>query len=275
MRVIFSRKGVDSAAGKCASPLINDRPVSLPIPTRQPSPTTYGQLSPDLRALAHDLSDGRLGGAQPCHLDPDIDETAIATRPTGWRGSLGQVSSALSHLRNQAVGQGDLFLFWGLYRPAERFGGVWRYCGPRLHAVFGWLHVEAVCDIDDDGHRALQRYAWLRDHPHVRPGWGDTANAVYIASARFSLAGRDFPGSGTFKRAFQLTALASRLPSTWAVPAWLDAAAGGVGMTYHPQDRWLGQGRLKSAARGQEFVADITGRNDAEHWLADMLEAHK
>lgn len=273
MRVIFSRKGVDSAAGRCASPLVSDRPVSLPIPTREPSPTCYGQLSADLRTMADDLSGGQLSGARACHLDPDIDASAVDARPSGWRGSLGQVSSALSHLRNQSVGPGDLFLFWGLYRPVERSNGVWQYCGPRRHALFGWLHVEAVCDITDDGHSALQRFPWLQDHPHVRPGW-TSANAVYVASERCILAGRSFPGSGTFQRASQLTELGSRLPSTWAVPAWLDAAAGGVGMTYHPPERWLGQGRLKSAARGQEFVADITGRADAERWVADLLEAH-
>jgi hypothetical protein len=266
---------VDSAAGQCASPLIGERPVSLPIPTREPSPTSYGQLSVDLRALAHDLSAGRLSGVRPCHLDPDIDAAAIDVRPAGWRGALGQVSSALSHLRNQCVGAGDLFLFWGLYRPVERFNAVWRYCGPRQHALFGWLHVEAVCVIDDDGTSALHRYPWLRDHPHVRPGWGSSSNAVYVASESFTLAGRRFAGSGTFQRTFQLTEPGSRLPSTWAVPEWLDASAGGVGMTYHPPDRWLGQGRVKSAARGQEFVADITGRDDAERWVADMLEAHR
>lgn len=274
MRVIFSRKGVDSAAGQCASPLIGESPISLPIPTREPSPTSYGQLSADLRALAHDLSGGRLSGERPCHLDPDIDIAALDMRPTGWRGALGQVSSALSHLRNQRVGPGDLFLFWGLYRPAERVAAVWRYCGPRRHVVFGWLHVGEVFDIDDDGASALQRCPWLRDHPHVRSGWGSSANAVYVASERCTLAGRSFPGSGTFQRAFPLTEPGSRLPSTWAVPDWLDAAAGGVGLTYHPADRWLGQGRVKSAARGQEFVADITGRADAERWVADLLEAH-
>ena len=48
-------------------------------------------------------------------LDPDIDQAALkASRPPGWRGALGQVSAALSHLRNLLeVGPGDLFLFCG------------------------------------------------------------------------------------------------------------------------------------------------------------------
>jgi hypothetical protein len=38
VKLILSRKGFDSAAGGVPSPLIDGRPVSLPIPTRQPSP---------------------------------------------------------------------------------------------------------------------------------------------------------------------------------------------------------------------------------------------
>jgi hypothetical protein len=46
MKIIFSRKGVDSAAGRCASPLLAGRPLSLPIPTRMPTATKYRDLSP-------------------------------------------------------------------------------------------------------------------------------------------------------------------------------------------------------------------------------------
>ena len=274
MKVIFSRKGVDSSAGQCASALVGERPVSLPIPTREPTLATYGHLTPELGRMARDLSRGALAGARPCHLDPDIDRDALSARPQGWRGALGQVSSSLSHLHNQGVGPGDLFLFWGLYRPVATTDGVWGYCGPRQHAMFGWLHVEAVCEVGEDGTDVLKHYPWLAAHPHVRPGWSG-ANAVYLASEGFALAGRNFPGSGIFRRAFRLTESGQRLPSVWKVPPWLDAAAGGVGFSYHPPGRWLGDGRLRSAARGQEFVADITDRLDAAAWIADLLEAHQ
>jgi hypothetical protein len=273
VKVIFSRKGVDSSAGGCASPLIAGKPVSLAIPTREPSPVTYGDLRSDLAELADHLSGGRLGAAQACHLDPDLDPLALPNRPPGWRGALGQASAALSHLDNQGVGAGDLFLFWGLYRPVERAGGRWRYAGPRCHALFGWLHIGKVCVIDDAGTAALARHPWLRDHPHVRAGWS-ARNAVYVASDGFALAGQSFAGSGLFKRACILTAPESRLPSLWHVPRWLHPHTGGTGLTYHPPGRWLGEGQLKSAARGQEFVADITGRKDAAGWIADILSHH-
>lgn len=274
MKVIFSRKGVDSAAGKCASALLGSRPISLPIPTSEPTPATYGHLNRELSWMASDLSGGALASTRPCHLDPDIDRDALATRPEGWRGALGQVSSSLSHLRNQGVGPGDLFLFWGLYRPVAMMDGAWRYCGPRQHVMFGWLHVETVCEVGKDGTELLGRYPWLTAHPHVRPGWSG-ANAVYLASEGFNIAGRNFPGSGIFQRAFRLTGQGERLPSVWRVPPWLDLVAGGVGLSYHPPGRWLGDGRLQSAARGQEFVADVTYRADASSWIADILEAHR
>lgn len=273
MKVIFSRKGVDSAAGKCASPLICERPISLPIPTKEPSSTTYGQLRPDLAALANELSGSTLTASRACHLDPDIDHGSLDHRLEGWRGALGQVSSSLSHLRNQGIGKGDLFLFWGLYRAADQTPGGWRYSGPRQHMLFGWLHVEEICDVEADRSEVLRSQPWLSDHPHLQPGWTGP-NAVYVASSELELAGRKFPGSGVFRRAAPLTELGSRLPSSWSVPPWLDPTTGGVGMSYHPPHRWMGRGRLKSAARGQEFVADIAGRADAEQWLADLLSSH-
>lgn len=45
MRVIFSRKGFDSAAGGCPSPIVEGKPISLPIPTRMPSVVCFGDLS--------------------------------------------------------------------------------------------------------------------------------------------------------------------------------------------------------------------------------------
>lgn len=287
MRVIFSRKGVDTAAGRCASALIGDRPVSLPIPTTYPTPTTYGQLSPELSSLCRDLSGGMLAGDVPCHLDPDLDPAALpGDRPEGWRGALGQVGAALGHLNNQGVGPGDLFLFWGLYRPVTEADGHWGYVGPQhhaIHAMFGWLHIENVCPVNNDGADLLRQYPWLVSHPHATVGVPDqavvwpAANVVYVASEKFSIAGHEFPGSGVFRKAFRLTAENQNQTSIWSIPAWLDVNAGGVGLTYHPANggRWLDNGMLHSAAPGQEFVADINGRNDAETWIATLLENHR
>ncbi|MEG3597355.1 MAG: hypothetical protein VX357_03850, partial [Pseudomonadota bacterium] len=44
MRIIFSRKGFDSASGGGPSPIVEGRPVSLPIPAGKASHTTFGDL---------------------------------------------------------------------------------------------------------------------------------------------------------------------------------------------------------------------------------------
>ena len=116
MKVILSRKGFDSSVGGHASPILPDgRMVSLPIPSSidrlsyselgLPGSRTYADLIREIDAGA------RIDG-MGAHLDPDL---VAATRPRkrNWRPALGQIGSAAGHLKNQHVGEGDLFLFYG------------------------------------------------------------------------------------------------------------------------------------------------------------------
>ena len=137
---------------------------------------------------------------------------------------------------------------------------------------FGWLQVAEVIDLGADGTRAVARYPWLAQHPHARPGW-TSLNAIYVARERLSFGDGIVPGYGTFDRLIPLSRDDAGLPSIWDIPAWLDLTAGGVGMTYHPPKRWLGNGRLSAAPRGQEFVADIGERPDALAGLLSLLQA--
>ena len=58
-------------------------------------------------------------------------------------------------------------------------------------------------------------------------------------------------------------------PSLWNRPRWLKPG----GLSYHDRaDRWLPGGRLKSVARGQEFVADIGRRKAPREWLARVID---
>lgn len=271
MRVIFSRKGFDSSAGGCPSPIIDGRPISLPIPTGMPTPFRYGDLPGDYGSLVEDLTKGKITRHSPCHLDPDIDASVLRRLP-GWRGALGQAGAAQSHLFNCGVATGDLFLFWGLYRHAER-RGRWSFFGPPEHRLFGWLQIGEILDLGEDGSFATRKWQWLRDHPHVRGGW-DRPNVLYVASQMLCLngAGLGLPGWGVFQGGFRLTANGSS-PSIWSVPDWLNPTRGGVGMTYHPDDRWKADGTVACAGRGQEFVSVIAHRSDALAWLGNLFEA--
>jgi len=226
-----------------------------------------------LAQLAHDLTRGRVNSSTPCHLDPDIDQSVL-TRRSGWRGSLGQVGAAQGHLANQGVRAGDLFLFWGLFRPASQTAsGIWTFEGLAEHRIFGWLQVQEVVTIGSDPTAALRQFPWLADHPHARSGW-PASNTVYIASEVLEIGPRVFsrPGAGVFLKGAPLTQTGCRQPSRWSLPAWLDPTKGGVGLTYNPVSRWDARGGLHAAARGQEFVATIeTGRDDALEWLSRLF----
>ena len=127
MRVILSRKGFDSGAGGCPSPILPDgRLLSLPIPDVA-SPLRYRDLQAgdvDLGELVEQLTGGRYPAGHPAHLDPDLQVGTLARAPH-WRPLLGQSGSAQGHLLNQGVGVGDLFLFFGLFQPVKHEGGRW------------------------------------------------------------------------------------------------------------------------------------------------------
>lgn len=271
MRVVFSRKGFDSASGGCPSPIIEGRPFPLPIPTGQPTRTTYGDLVGGYAEIVYDLTGGKLTSASPCHLDPDIDASCLPRAPE-WRGAFGQVSAALTHLKNQKVGVGDIFLFWGCFRDAARRAGRWKLVGPARHLIFGWLQVGSYHDLSVDGSPLLATQPWLTDHPHVRPGWG-TANAIFLSADTVSVAGftGSVPGYGILRQGFEMSK-PNRNPSVWAASDWLHPGRGGCGMSYHSADRWFDDGTLQCVGRGQEFVADVGNDGRFGSWLTSVVE---
>ena len=273
MRIIFSRKGFDSASGGCPSPILGGTPVSLPIPAAKFTTTTFGDLAGPHTGLVADLTRGRYGATSGCHLDPDIDH-AVLPRQRGWRGAFGQANAALSHLETHSVVPGDVFLFWGSFREAERKADGWRFIGPTRHLIFGWLQVASYHRIDQEGPGNLAtRHPWLSAHPHLHP-CRQGPNGIYIATPRLSLPGWDshLPGWGVLRRGHDLTAPGAN-PSLWVVPDWLNPHTGGKGMSYHPPSRWSPTGTVQCVARGQEFVACPANPGHAVAWVNQILEA--
>lgn len=154
MRLIISRKGFDLGSGGAPSPIISDRPVSLPIPTTRRSATTYDDLG--LGEIVERVTRGRISRGSLCHEDPVF---------VGGQCLFGQCGAAQSHLSNQGVAVGDVFLFFGLF--ADEF------TGERHHRIFGYLRVAkatAPCEQDLSG--------LVRRHPHTIGEWNDN-NIVY------------------------------------------------------------------------------------------------
>ena len=236
MRVIFSRKGFDTSAGGGPSPIVDGVPVSLPIPdTKGFSRTTYGDLGLGERAAR--ASRGRLNAGDLCHHDPMFldDGTCV----------FGQTCAAQTHLERQGVGVGDVFVFFGLFAEEAT--------GEPHHRIFGYLRVEALIALREGAPKEMLDLA----HPHAL-GMHGANDVIWSGEGRTARHASE---------ALRLT-VPGGPPSLWQRPHWLKRG----GLSYHDRaDRWIRGGRLKSVARGQEFVADIGRREAPRHWLEGII----
>jgi hypothetical protein len=234
MRVIFSRKGFDSAAGKAPSPIIEGQPISLPIPTGRRSETTYCLAG--LGQIVEEITKGRIGADDLCHEDPVF---------SNGRWAFGQTGAAQTHLETNGVGIGDLFLFFGLF--ASRDGG------DRHHRIFGYMQVDEVRRLGSRPSESDNPKGFPRRHPHIIGEWEEN-NTLYVGSGA---------KARTAHPSLRLTKPGAPA-SIWTVPEWLKA----IGLTYHGNPaRWTHETELCTASRGQEFVSNIGDHAAPRQWL--------
>lgn len=237
MRIIFSRKGFDSSAGRKPSPIVEGRPISLPIPTSRRSRTSYGDLG--LGDLVERTTRGGISATNLCHDDPLFDSGQC------W---FGQCAAAQGHLEKRGVTIGDVFLFFGLFTD--------EMSGEKHHRIFGFMRIE--CMGSPEAIRAKLGWTYPpRPHPHFIGEW-NANNTVYYGRGR--TANHASPS-------LRLTKPGGPLNS-WIVPAWLHAH----GLSYHDKpERWVGTTELDSAKRGQEFVSDVGESPEAHRWLEGVI----
>lgn len=235
MRIILSRKGFDTGSGGTASPIVDGRPVSLPIPTKRRSVTTYADLG--LGELVEHVTRGKIDRQHLCHEDPMF---------TAGECLFGQCGAAQSHLSNMGVGVGDTFLFFGLFTD--------EHTSERHHRIFGYLRVAEVVSPSTASLGPLDR-----PHPHTLGAW-NANNTVYRGEG------------GVAEQAnaeLRLTQPGGPLRH-WVVPSWLKAA----GLSFHRKpERWFADGRLEVVSRGQEFVTDVGDDPAAKKWLERIILA--
>ncbi len=283
-RLILSRKGFDSGkqSGNSPSPIFRDETMfSLPIPSGSVEGITYGDLwhhRRNIGEVVEDLTD--YSADHVAHFDPDINRRAYKRRNPGWRPLFGQRDKAQGHLRNQGVGLGDVFLFFGLYQRVERTTRPLRFDNrePWLHVLWGWLQVGGIHRVDDLGKNDLP---WARYHDHFT--WsGDPTNTLYIASDDLNLGkGPIADGAGVFSRYDERLCLTDPEGSSvteWRLPKWFDPGNDKPPLTYFGDCTWTPHGKHVYVQRngpGQEFVLDLAYYPQALLWVSDLIRDFK
>jgi len=249
MKIILSRKGFDGDYGKTASPILPDGTMlSMPIPNKMDVLAKYSGIYFENHSYAKYLTDLRPKRKNHwekwyCHLDPDIRKGTL--RNNNWKPAFGQEGGPETHLIDEGVLPGDLFLFFGWFRKTINNEGKLKYSGPNIQVIYGYLQYGEKLTGDEI-------YSW---HPHSGEHHKKYKNnAIYIPSDRLIIGEEDFGlGYGVFKfnPILQLTK-PDETRSKWSILPWMNSE---LKMTHHTPAS-IKEGYFQSAKRGQEFVID-------------------
>ena len=184
MKIILSRKGFDSKNGCRASPCMPDGTLlSMPIP-RPEDKIAYADLT--YQGITFDKLLKQLnpkGSYSNCHLDPDIRVDIRSSAPNDWQPAFGQHGTSQGLLRNQAIGENDLFLFFGWFKQVRQMNdGCFRYVrgSPNIHAIWGYLQVGRVLTTPEEIKKHVH-------HPHSDcQTYGEKGNSLYLARKTLS-----------------------------------------------------------------------------------------
>lgn len=281
MKIVLSRKGFDSSYGGVPSPILPDGSlVSLPIPLSG-SCITYDELhinGESLGEIVDTLTGGKVRGGCEAHLDPDLVRSIYPHQP-GWRSLFGQDLAAQAHLRNNGVGAGDLFLFFGWFRKTTKEAGKYHFVqgAPDLHVIFGWLQIDEILSLNENAPTIPD---WARYHPHLHGSLrSNKNNTIYVAREYLELEGLEKPmrGAGAFDRYREDLCLTAprHTRAIWQLPRWFYPGDARTPLTYHrDMKRWSLEGDsaiLRSVSRGQEFILDTNEYPEAISWACSMI----
>jgi hypothetical protein len=139
VKIILSRKGIDSGNINLASPILPDETMlSIPIPTDDDTGLTYADIVYNGKSYLDILTmlcQGRKPNIQYpyLHLDPDIQKNVHSPLPNKWVPAFGTRSNDEAHVKPQTLAQpGDIFLFFGRFRHVDE---RYRYISSELHCI--------------------------------------------------------------------------------------------------------------------------------------------
>jgi len=307
-RIVISRKGFDSTAGGVASPIIDGRLVSLPIPEEDPvvcddDHIAYEDLGhqdnlPTIASIVRSLTKGKekeWSDEHKVHLDPDLrsslrsKKASSEANKTYLFGQSGGAQAELDAVKSDGirVDAGDLFLFFGWFKDAQvDKDGICRYKrgAKDKHVLWGWLEVGRRWDLMDKQTLALlQSTPKYNHHPHVSHPGRRTTNILYESTTALSFH-PDLPGAGLFDNYTSELCLTSLggTRAKWELPGFFrdvkvarfkfkNWESVDSGQSIVPPERCKGCG---AASQGQEFIFDPKAihADKIEQWVLSKFD---
>ncbi len=261
MKIIFSRKGFDWANGGTPSPVMPDGTMlSMPIPSGDDEPL-FALYYKD-RAYSEIMNELKPSGdfsLMNIHHDPDIRKDCRKELPEGWVPAFGQIDQAESHLENQGVKVGDLFLFFGWFGMTQEKNGHLKYISKEKdkHMIWGYMQIGKI----SRGKECLN-YPW---HPHCYD-YGN--NTIYEASEKLIINGVDtgLPGAGCLKYSKDVVLTKDdETRSRWLLPDFFKE----VNISCHKKEDFKPEGYFQTVKIGQEFVVSSDDR--VTEWAKSII----
>ena len=269
MKVILSRKGVDS--GNCAvnNLIVNEKNfIVFPIPYENEifcyqDIKLYANLWPKL--FKNNKFKKELAPQKTCHLDPNIQNFL---QEKNFIASFGQSGGAQTQLDKQNIGIGDIFLFWsGFDKVTEQAADFTPdKFFKNKHVIYGFIVVGDIIrtyNLDETQCKAYEsKYPSLVNNPH----WNEENyknnknNTIYVAKQN---------GFGMFKfnEKLILTAPYSSARTNWLVPELANCAIKNLNAK-----SFDASGKITILGHLQELVLDS---ENAISWAKNLIKNYK
>lgn len=279
MKIILSRKGVDSGNCKASNLVIFDcqgksEMIMIPIPSSNDKiaykDVTFSKDKEKDLCVKNYLKNFKIDLSSLCHMDPNLSN--YLDEPN-FLGSVGQIGISKSHLENQEIQKDDLFIFFGKYEIQKFSQTKVEKIAKDKHIMFGYLQIgEIICPNslkNEERASYEEKYPWIKNQPHwnFEKYKNIESNRIYIAREKCSF-DESIKGFGIFNFSEDLILTKNgRSISKWELPKPLM----NLKITYHNESNYK-EDYFQSASRGQEFV--IEKNEKAEKWAVELIKNH-
>ena len=200
-----------------------------------------------------------------CHCDPYINAN-VFVKGKSWIPSFGNHGAAASHLINEKVTIGDLFLFFGTFQKVRRVDSKWSFDkkSESMHVLFGFMLVEQILKMNEEQDKKVAAKLGLQDHPHFVNEY-PINNILFIG---------DKERSGIFNFNDDLILSHNgKAKSIWKVPSFFDECEISRNRNKSRFTKRKDFVLWKTVSIGQEFVCQAN--QQLTTWANQLIKSHQ